>query len=120
MLLMISEEIYSRVFVSRADVEETSRLKYRREPDPHSRRRPSSIPILQSALESSKVYKYQTVHEIRTRPIDRIPRPVTREILSDKFRVEKNHIDEYEPVEIHQDRNTILGVEPKRFYVLNN
>lgn len=96
----------------RADVEETSRLKYHVEPDPHSRRRPSGIPILESAIESSKVYKKQTVHESRTRPIDRKPRP-----HSTLFPMERNDIEEAKFVK-SQDQSAIYSEEPNRFYLL--
>lgn len=99
------------LLVFRAEVEETSRLKFRTEPDPHSRRRSTSIPILASALESRQVYKHQTVRENHVRPIDRIAQLVKRELGDQEDLEDQKEI---------QEARFPFSIEPRRFYVLKN
>lgn len=104
---------------SRAEVEDSARLKYENEPAPHSRRRPSAIPILVSALQSNEVFEQQEIHDSRTRPIDRKSRPVKREYpFSGPHTSER--VRDSEPVEIEKSKSAIFGVEPRRFFIHRN
>lgn len=95
----------------RADIEDSFGPKYSKEPDPHSRRRDSTVPILESALMSSKVYKHQSVHESRTRPIDRTKQSENNSPLDRNEYFRSN----LELAGNQDDKNNIKGVEPRRF-----
>lgn len=102
----------------RAEIEDTgARLKHLSQSIPYTRRRSSSLPILDSALQSSRVYKDQSVHESRTRPVDRITQLLDQETSRAEFAVSDDDLKKAETVRIQELESAISAVEPIRFYV---